>query len=132
MKALPSEASFEPLMTLYLTDSTPPAEVEAAKSAGVLAFKLYPAGATTNSDSGVTDINRCLPTLSAMAEVCSQRSYTLHSFLLFQRTKHGALLTQVFFCNKKTDTHTTLGMGHRGLEHIVLSRSPKLAQQCYI
>jgi len=56
-------------MTLYLTDNTPPQEVYAAKAAGVVAFKLYPAGATTNSDSGVTDWKKCLPTLKAMEEV---------------------------------------------------------------
>ena len=69
LEALPNGASFEPLMTLYLTDKTPPNEVEAAKRAGIVAFKLYPAGATTNSDSGVTDISNCMDTLSAMAEV---------------------------------------------------------------
>ena len=51
--ALPAGAAFEPLMTLYLTDNTPPAEAARAKAAGVVAFKLYPAGATTNSDAGV-------------------------------------------------------------------------------
>lgn len=50
--------AFVPLMTLYLTDSTPPEEVHRAKEAGVIAFKLYPAGATTNSASGVTDIDK--------------------------------------------------------------------------
>lgn len=62
-------SSFTPLMTCYLTDNTPPEEVQRAKEAGVVAFKLYPAGATTNSDSGVTDWALCLPTLRAMAEV---------------------------------------------------------------
>ncbi|EFN53128.1 hypothetical protein CHLNCDRAFT_137490 [Chlorella variabilis] len=61
-------AAFTPLMTCYLTDNTPPEEVLRAKEAGVVAFKLYPAGATTNSDSGVTDFRKCLPTLRAMAE----------------------------------------------------------------
>lgn len=60
--------TFTPLMTCYLTDNTPPEEVYRAKEAGVVAFKLYPAGATTNSDSGVTDFRKCLPTLKAMAE----------------------------------------------------------------
>jgi dihydroorotase len=55
-----------PLMTLYLTDQTPPDEVRRAKAAGVVAFKLYPAGATTNSDSGVTDIRKTAATLEAM------------------------------------------------------------------
>ena len=70
LEALPQGTGFEPLMTLYLTDKTPPEEVEAAKQAGIVAFKLYPAGATTNSDSGgVTDIAHCMDTLCAMAEV---------------------------------------------------------------
>lgn len=56
-------------MTLYLTDNTPVEEVEKAAASGIVAFKLYPAGATTNSDSGVTDTNKCLPVLKAMAEV---------------------------------------------------------------
>ena len=59
-------AAFEPLMTLYLTDNTPPDEIARAKAAGIVALKLYPAGATTNSDAGVTDIRRAYPTLEAM------------------------------------------------------------------
>jgi len=53
-------------MTLYLTDNTPPDEVRRAREAGIVAFKLYPAGATTNSDAGVTDIARCRAALEAM------------------------------------------------------------------
>ena len=64
--ALPAGAAFEPLMTLYLTDNTPPDEIVRAKAAGVVALKLYPAGATTNSDAGVTDLRRCHATLDAM------------------------------------------------------------------
>ena len=65
--ALPRRASFEPLMTLYLTDNTPAAEIEKAKSSGfVKAVKYYPAGATTNSASGVTDIRKCDAVLEAM------------------------------------------------------------------
>lgn len=67
--AVPPGTSFEPLMTLYLTDNTQPGEVLEAKKAGVVAFKLYPAGATTNSGSGVTDWRKCLPTLEVMAKV---------------------------------------------------------------
>ena len=59
-------SDFEPLMTLYLTDNTPADEVRRAKAAGVVAFKLYPAGATTNSDAGVTDLRRTHATLEAM------------------------------------------------------------------
>ncbi|MBP9727992.1 MAG: dihydroorotase [Candidatus Moranbacteria bacterium] len=58
--------TFEPLMTLYLTDNTSPDEVRRAKDVGIVAFKLYPAGATTNSDAGVTDLRHCYPTLEAM------------------------------------------------------------------
>ncbi|MEI2416925.1 dihydroorotase [Orrella sp. JC864] len=59
--------TFTPLMTLYLTDNTPAAEIERAKEQGVVAVKLYPAGATTNSDAGVTDLlGRCAPALAAM------------------------------------------------------------------
>ena len=58
--------SFEPLMTLYLTDNLPPEEIARAKAAGVVACKLYPAGATTNSDAGVTDIRKTYKTLEAM------------------------------------------------------------------
>ena len=64
--ALPAGAAFEPLMTLYLTDNTPPDEIRRAKAAGIVAVKLYPAGATTNSDAGVTDLRRCRATLEAM------------------------------------------------------------------
>ena len=58
--------SFEPLMSLYLTDTLPPGEIERAHAAGIVAVKLYPAGATTNSDAGVTDIRKTYPTLEAM------------------------------------------------------------------
>jgi dihydroorotase len=64
--ALPAGADFTPLMTLYLTDLTPPEEITRAKAAGVVALKLYPAGATTNSDAGVTDIRKTYKTLEAM------------------------------------------------------------------
>ncbi|HEY4066034.1 MAG TPA: dihydroorotase [Burkholderiaceae bacterium] len=64
--ALPAGSDFEPLMTMYLTDRTPPEEIARAKAAGVVAFKLYPAGATTNSDAGVTDIRKTYKTLEAM------------------------------------------------------------------
>ncbi|HEY7883797.1 MAG TPA: dihydroorotase, partial [Cellvibrionaceae bacterium] len=62
----PANSGFEPLMVLYLTDRTDPAEIARAKAAGVVACKLYPAGATTNSDSGVTDIGKIYPVLEAM------------------------------------------------------------------
>jgi len=64
--AVPPGVAFTPLMTLYLTDLLPPDEIRRAKAAGVVAVKLYPAGATTNSDAGVTDVRRTYATLEAM------------------------------------------------------------------
>ena len=64
--AVPAGVAFEPLMTLYLTDNTPPDEIARAVDAGVVALKLYPAGATTNSDAGVTDVRKTYATLEAM------------------------------------------------------------------
>ena len=64
--AVPAGLVFEPLMTLYLTDNLPPDEIKRAKEAGVVACKLYPAGATTNSDAGVTDLRKTYKTLEAM------------------------------------------------------------------
>ena len=70
MKHVPDGNDFEPIMTLYMTDNTPPEEIEKAHASGkVKAVKLYPAGATTNSDSGVTDISKLTPTLQKMAEL---------------------------------------------------------------
>ncbi|GAB2456244.1 dihydroorotase [Comamonas humi] len=66
LAAVPAGASFEPLMTLYLTDNLAPEEIARAKVAGIVACKLYPAGATTNSDAGVTNIRKIYPTLEAM------------------------------------------------------------------
>lgn len=69
LAALPPNMRFEPLMTLYLTDVTPPAEIIEARNSGVIqGVKYYPAGATTNSAAGVTDIARCYDTLAAMEE----------------------------------------------------------------
>jgi dihydroorotase len=69
LAALPAGSKFQPLMTLYLTDNTSPAEIRKARASGAVhAVKYYPAGATTNSDSGVTDISRCYGVLEAMAE----------------------------------------------------------------
>jgi dihydroorotase len=69
LAAVPKGVTFEPLMTLYLTDNLPPEEIVKAKAAGVVACKLYPAGATTNSDAGVTDLKKIYPTLEAMQKV---------------------------------------------------------------
>ena len=70
LAALPEGMQFEPLMTLYLTDNTPPDEIRRAVDSGFIhAVKLYPAGATTNSDAGVTDLTRCYKTLEVMQEL---------------------------------------------------------------
>lgn len=70
LQALPAGMKFEPLMTLYLTDHTDPAEVERAKASGhVRGCKLYPAGATTHSQAGVTDVRRIAPVLARMSEL---------------------------------------------------------------
>ena len=66
VEAVPAGVRFEPVMSLYLTDKLAPEEIERAAAAGVRALKLYPAGATTNSDAGVTDIRKAYATLEAM------------------------------------------------------------------
>jgi dihydroorotase len=70
LAALPPGSAFQPLMTLYLTDNTTAQEIERAKVSGIVhGVKLYPAGATTNSDSGVTDLEKCYGALEAMQQL---------------------------------------------------------------
>ena len=70
LAALPADARFEPLMTLYLTDDTPPEEISSARRSGrVHGVKLYPAGATTHSGAGVTRLSRCFYAIERMAEL---------------------------------------------------------------
>jgi dihydroorotase len=92
LQAVPAGVSFEPLMTLYLTDTTAPAEIRAAKASGfVVGAKLYPSGATTNSDAGVTAIEKIFPALEAMQEVDLvfqvHGEVTDHSIDVFDREK---------------------------------------------
>ena len=69
LAATPQAYNFNPLMTLYLTDNTPAEEIRLARESGhVVAVKLYPAGATTHSDAGVTDINKCYPVLETLQQ----------------------------------------------------------------
>ncbi|MEE4246368.1 MAG: dihydroorotase [Kangiellaceae bacterium] len=68
LAARPSGSNFAPLMTIYLTNSTSPEDIRDAKQAGVIAAKYYPAGATTNSDEAVTDLDAMYPVFDAMAE----------------------------------------------------------------
>jgi dihydroorotase len=70
LRALPKDMQFQPLMTLYLTDNTRAKEIVTAKQSGIVhGVKYYPAGATTNSDSGVTNISRCYAAIEAMQEL---------------------------------------------------------------
>jgi dihydroorotase len=70
LSALPADSRFEPLLTLYLTETTSVAEIDRARSSGIIhGVKLYPAGATTHSDSGVTDIRKVYPVLERMQEI---------------------------------------------------------------
>ena len=86
------QGNFSPLMTLYLTDNTTPDEIRKAKATGhIYAAKLYPAGATTNSDSGVTSIDKLIPTLEAMQEegmlLLIHGEVTTHDVDIFDREK---------------------------------------------
>jgi len=89
--AVPEGLKFEPLMVLYLTDNTPADEVKRAKDAGVVAFKLYPAGATTNSDAGVTDLRKTYKVLEAMQReglvFCVHGEVTDNEIDVFDREK---------------------------------------------
>ncbi|WP_430464446.1 dihydroorotase [Tabrizicola sp.] len=90
LAALPEGAVFEPLMTLYLTETTDPADVAAAHASGLVkAVKLYPAGATTNSHGGVRDIARVMPVLEKMAEIglplCTHGEVVDHEVDIFDR-----------------------------------------------
>ncbi len=91
LAALPPGSAFEPLMTLYLTDSLPPDEIGRAREGGVVAVKLYPAGATTNSAAGVTDLRRTHATLDAMQRagmpLLVHGEVTDHEVDLFDREK---------------------------------------------
>lgn len=105
VSALPTKSSFEPLMTLYLTNNTSPNDVVKAKEAGILAFKYYPMGSTTNSQAGVRDINALLPTFQAMAkhgvlllvhgEVVDHRVDVFDREAVFIKTTLSCLLEQV-------------------------------------
>ncbi len=90
LAALPHGARFEPLMTLYLTETTDPADVARAAASGVVkAVKLYPAGATTNSHGGVRDLDKIMPVLEKMAEIglplCTHGEVTTPEVDIFDR-----------------------------------------------
>ncbi|WP_181892932.1 dihydroorotase [Falsiruegeria mediterranea] len=90
LAAMPEGMTFEPLMTLYLTEDTDPEDVAAAHASGLVkAVKLYPAGATTNSSSGVKDFDKVRPVLEKMAEIglplCCHGEVTDHDIDIFDR-----------------------------------------------
>ncbi|MBT9382484.1 dihydroorotase [Pseudooceanicola sp. CBS1P-1] len=90
LKALPEGGTFEPLMTLYLTEDTDPEDVATAAASGLVrAVKLYPAGATTNSQSGVRDFRKVIPVLEKMAEIglplCTHGEVTTPEVDIFDR-----------------------------------------------
>lgn len=90
LDALPDGMQFTPLMTLYLTEDTDPDDVAAAQARGLVhAVKLYPAGATTNSASGVTNFDKVRPVLERMAEIglplCVHGEVTDHDIDIFDR-----------------------------------------------
>ncbi|MCW8929554.1 MAG: dihydroorotase [Gammaproteobacteria bacterium] len=92
LDAAGKQSSFQPLMTLYLTDSTPAQEIQTAMESGIIsAVKLYPAGATTNSDAGVTDIRKCYQTLEMMQKLglplLVHGEVTSHDIDIFDREK---------------------------------------------
>ena len=92
VSARPEGSAFEPLMTLYLTDNTSPDEIIRAKDSGIVqAVKLYPAGATTNSDAGVTNLKHCLAALETMQKVgmplCVHGEVTDNDIDIFDREK---------------------------------------------
>ncbi len=92
ISATAENPEFQPLMTLYLTDSTPPEEISTALDSGIIsAVKLYPAGATTNSDAGVTDIKHCYATLERMQKLglplLVHGEMTHHDIDIFDREK---------------------------------------------
>jgi dihydroorotase len=92
LDARPEGSDFEPLMTLYLTDNTSAEEIARAVDSGfVRAVKLYPAGATTHSDAGVTDLAKCYPALEAMQRLslplCVHGEVTDRDIDLFDREK---------------------------------------------
>ena len=98
LAAMPDGAQFEPLMTLYLTEDTDPDDVAAAQASGLVkAVKLYPAGATTNSASGVTDFDKVRPVLERMAEIglplCVHGEVTTAEIDIFDR--EAAFIEQV-------------------------------------
>ncbi|SNR58513.1 dihydroorotase [Puniceibacterium sediminis] len=127
LAALPEGARFEPLMTLYLTEDTNPADVAAAHASGLIkAVKLYPAGATTNSASGVSDFNKVRPVLEKMAEIglplCMHGEVTDASVDIFDR--------EAVFIDRVLDPIRRATPGLRVvMEHITTTQGAQYARE---
>lgn len=104
--------SFTPLMTMYLTDNTTPEDVREAKERGVVAFKMYPAGATTNSDSGVTDWKKCVETLKAMEAV--RREYKTRQSTIDKKNTSRKPQPASLFRNRATISLHVVAFPFRG------------------
>ena len=126
LAALPEGSDFEPLMTLYLTDNSDPNDIEAAFSSGLIkAVKLYPAGATTNSDSGVADFDNVRPALERMAEIglplCVHGEVTAPDIDIFDR--------EAVFIDRVLDPIRRATPGLRVImEHITTSQAVEYAR----
>lgn len=114
--AIPKEKTFEPLMTIFLTNNTTAEDIRQAKSAGIIAAKLYPAGATTNSDAAVSALESLYPVFEVMAEegmlLLVHGEATSHAIDIFDREKvfidrHLAIITQRFPTLKIVFEHIT-------------------------
>ncbi|KAI4341097.1 hypothetical protein MLD38_025863 [Melastoma candidum] len=129
LKALPAGSTFDPLMTLYLIDTTKPEEIKRARKSGVVyAVKLYPAGATPNSQDGVTDLfGRCLPVLEEMVEpempLLVHKEVTNHDVDIFDREK-------VFIDTILRPLIERLPRLKVVMEHITTSEAVKFVESC--
>ena len=126
-KAIPSTHNFEPLMTIYLTEETNKNELKQAyKDGAVFAVKLYPAGATTNSDSGVKDIKKIMPVLETMAEIgmplLIHGEVTDKEIDIFDREKVFIDEKLDFICKKLPELKVTL-------EHITTKEATQYVQE---
>ena len=122
MAALPADMDFTPLMTLYLTEDTDPDDVAAAHAAGIAtAVKLYPAGATTNSASGVSDFEKVRPVLDRMAEIgmplCVHGEVTNHEIDIFDR--EAVFIDKVLRPLRKKVSDLKVVMEHVTTQHAV-------------
>ena len=128
MQNVDKASAFTPLMTLYLTDQTDPADVVSAAANGVInAVKLYPAGATTNSASGVTSVDKVLPVLEAMAEhnivLCMHGEITRSEVDIFDREK-------VFIDDVLAPLRARLPELRIVLEHVTTAQGVEFVQSC--